>query len=268
MRFSEILLTATTVTGVVWALDTLFLRHRRLMSVLDSAGKKVKEPWWVEYSRSFFPILLIVLILRSFLIEPFRIPSGSMKPTLLEGDFILVNKYDYGLRIPVFGYKILNMDEPKLGDVIVFKHIENGESIDMIKRVVGLPGDHIQYKDNVLIINGKPMTQEFQAEKMDSNVYGQAFPVRELKENLGTVRHEIFIQPALAHKEFSYHYEDVVVPNNCYYVMGDNRDNSKDSRIWGFVKDKDIQGRAFMIWMSWDAADHKIRWDRLGTHID
>ncbi len=272
MRFSEILLTATTVTGVIWAVDALFLRHHRIMTILPDSGRKVREPWWVEYARSFFPILLIVFILRSFLAEPFRIPSGSMKPTLLEGDFIVVNKYDYGLRVPVLGYKILNISEPKRGDVIVFKHVkQSGESIDMIKRVIGLPNDRIRYKDKMLTINGKPIKQEFETEKTDSNAQGSIFPVRELKEYLETVQHKIFVHPDLMHNERFYRYDDVVVPPNCYFVMGDNRDNSEDSRVWGFVKDEDIQGRAFAIWMSWDTESQggidKIRWNRLGTRI-
>jgi len=272
MRFSEILLITTTVTGAICVLDTLFLRHQRMMSVLPESGQKVKEPWWVEYARSFFPILLVVFILRSFLAEPFRIPSGSMKPTLLEGDFIVVNKYDYGLRLPVLGYKIFNIGEPKRGDIIVFKHIkQNGESIDMIKRVVGLPGDRIQYKNKVLMINGKPMKQEFRAEKTDVNAMGDTFPVRELKEDLETVQHIIYVQPEPTPHEHFYRYDDVVVPPNSYFAMGDNRDNSEDSRVWGFVKDEDIQGRAFAIWMSWDSDApkmiDKIRWSRLGTRI-
>lgn len=272
MRFSEILLAATTVTGAIWALDTLFLRHQRMMTVLPESGQKVKEPWWVEYARSFFPILLVVFILRSFLAEPFRIPSGSMKPTLLEGDFIVVNKYDYGLRLPVFGYKLLSIGEPKRGDIIVFKHIKStGESIDMIKRVVGLPGDHIEYKNKVLSINGKPMKQDFQMETTDVSSQGKVFPVREFKEDLETLQHAIYIHPETTSHERFYHYDDVVVPPNCYFAMGDNRDNSEDSRVWGFVKDEDIQGRAFAIWMSWDSDASqiidKVRWHRLGTRI-
>jgi signal peptidase I len=268
MRFSEILLIATAVTGGVWLLDTLFFRHKRMMNVLSpSRNGQFNEPWWLEYSKSFFPILLIVFILRSFLAEPFRIPSGSMHPTLLEGDFIVVNKYDYGLKVPLSGFRLIEIGAPKRGDVIVFKHEENGESIDMIKRVIGLPNDHIQYKDKTLYINGEVIKQDFIADKIDTNERGATSPVRELREHLDHVKHDIYVQPAMNHLGSYYQYDDVIVPQNSYFVMGDNRDNSKDSRIWGFVKDQDVQGRAFAIWMSWDPLGHKVRWDRIFSYI-
>jgi len=242
------------------------------MKAISKAGEQVKEPWWVEYARSFFPILLIVLILRSFLVEPFRIPSGSMRPTLLEGDFIVVNKYAYGLRLPGSGTKVFSVGDPKRGDVIVFKHDKNGESMDMIKRVVGLPGDHIQYKNQTIYINDVPVKKDFKMEKEDSDMHGMKTLVREFTEQLGDVKHPIFVHanPSL----FShYPYDDVIVPAGSYFAMGDNRDNSGDSRVWGFVKDEDIQGRAFGVWMSWDSLENswlpwnKIRWHRLMTGI-
>lgn len=265
MRFSEILLIATLVTGLIWVLDAIFLRPRRMMYVLPGRSKEgIKEPWWAEYSRAFFPILLIVFLIRSFLVEPFRIPSGSMRPMLLEGDFIAVNKYCYGLRVPITGTRMLDFDhsELKRGDVIVFKHIKGGDSIDMIKRVIGLPGDHIQYKDQNLYINDKPVPKEFVKEKEDINPHGKS-EVREYIENLGNISHEIYEHPG--HDPFTahYNYTDVIVPSGQYYVLGDNRDNSEDSRVWGFVKDEDVQGRAFAIWMSWDGQDNTIRWNRI-----
>jgi signal peptidase I len=268
MRFSEILFIATVVTGAIWAIDAIFWRPKRMMYVLSkkSTGQAAKEPWWVEYSRSFFPILLIVLILRSFLAEPFRIPSGSMRPTLLEGDFIVVNKYVYGLRLPVSGTKIVTMNDPKRGDVIVFKHTENNESIDMIKRVVGLPGDHIEYKDQTIYINGEAVKKEFLSDKEDIGPTGTKTLVKEYKEQLGSVTHDLFVQDS-SHYTPVYPFKDVKVPPGSYFVMGDNRDNSRDSRVWGFVKDEDIQGRAFGIWMSWDSLNHSIRWHRLMTGI-
>lgn len=268
MRFSEILVTATVVTGVVWALDVLFWRPKRMMNVISSPRDEFgQEPWWIEYSRTFFPILLVVLILRSFLAEPFRIPSGSMRPTLLEGDFIVVNKYVYGLRLPVLGTEILPIGAPKRGDVIVFKHIKNGESIDMIKRVVGLPGDHILYKDKILYINGEPAKQEFQTEKMDSNPFGGTTPVRHLVEQLDGIQHEVYVHPN-TEQVLPHHVNyDVIVPKDSYFVLGDNRDNSEDSRVWGFVDNKDIQGRAFAIWMSWDGLKNNLRWDRILSKI-
>ncbi len=263
MRFSEILLIATAVTGCIWAYDVLFSRYRRSLYVLSSKNETVKDPWWVEYSKSFFPILLIVFLLRSFLAEPFRIPSGSMRPTLLEGDFIVVNKYDYGLRFPLFGTKLLDLGTPKRGDIIVFKHIKNGESIDMIKRVIGLPHDHVLYKDKMIYINGKPVKQEFVSEKTERDERGQTYSVRELTEQLGDIKYKIYVQSD-NNKMVSYRYDNVTVPADSYFVLGDNRDNSGDSRFWGFVKDVDVQGRALAIWMSWDSDKYSVRWDRFG----
>lgn len=275
MRFSEILLMLITVTGVIWMIDALFFKAARLKKGLSgSAEAAIKEPWWVEYAKSFFPVLLIVFILRSFLAEPFRIPSGSMRPTLLEGDLIVVNKYDYGLRLPILGYPLIKTGAPKRGDVIVFKHTKsNGESIDMIKRVVGLPKDHIQYKDKTLYINGEPVKQAFQGEKQDVPPDSAAVTVRELEEQLGTHQYKTFTQPQGFYMP-TYAYSDVTVPDDQYFVVGDNRGNSRDSRFWGFVKDADVQGRAVAIWMSWDNAKYdvpwyrglwnRVRWERIG----
>ncbi len=268
MRFSEILLLATTVSGAVWALDSLFLRPRRMMYVVSpTKGKAEHEPWWVEYSKSFFPVLLIVLILRSFLIEPFRIPSGSMRPTLKEGDFIIVNKYDYGLRLPLLGNKIFSLGDPQRGDIIVFKHDKKGDSMDMIKRVIGLPNDRIQYKDKMLYVNGELIQQDFLKEMLDTEEAGNVAAVRVYQEELGNKKHLIYVQSGDMQSLARYLYDDVVVPPNQYFVMGDNRDNSGDSRFWGFVRDEEVQGRAFAIWMSWDSAKHRIRWDRLTLHL-
>jgi signal peptidase I len=262
MRFSEILLTLTVVAGAIWVVDSLFFNAGRGFDALSGpTDSGVKEPWWVEYAKSFFPILLIVFILRSFLAEPFRIPSGSMRPTLLEGDLIVVNKYDYGIRVPILGHQIIKTGSPKRGDVIVFKHVKDGESIDMIKRVVGLPKDHVKYKDKTIYINGEPVKQAFQGEKQDVSPDGASVTVRELEEELGAHKHPIFTQP---HSLYSpiYAYDDIVVPEDQYFVMGDNRDNSGDSRFWGFVKDVDVQGRAIAVWMSWDSAKYNVPWYR------
>ncbi len=269
MRFSEILLVATTLSGIVWALDTVFLKPRRMMYVLsDSKVDFGKEPWWVEYAKSFFPILFIVFILRSFVAEPFRIPSGSMHPTLWEGDFIVVNKYSYGVKLPLLGYKILEVGDPKRGDVVVFKHDKEAESMDMIKRIIGLPNDHIQYKDKILYVNGEAVKQVFLEEKLDINTSGATHPVREFEEALGPKKHKIYVHPTITQSGPVYNFEDVIVPAGHYFVMGDNRDNSKDSRMWGFVSDQEVQGRAFAIWLSWDSLQHRVRWDRLATKIE
>lgn len=273
MRFTEILLSATLITGIIWLFDIIFLRPRRMMRIIPQKGV-VDEPVIVEYAKAFFPILLIVLVVRSFIIEPFRIPSGSMRPTLLEGDFIVVNKYDYGIRLPLSGKKIMDIHNPKRGEVIVFKHTKSdGESIDMIKRVVGLPGDKVQYKNNIIYVNGEPIKQDFQSEKQDKDPLGlRVWPVRHFVETLGDIRHDIYVH--IEPHDYPYHYKDTVVPKDSYFVMGDNRDNSDDSRVWGFVKDSEILGRAMGIWMSWDGTHtgldclkHCIRWDRIGNNL-
>jgi signal peptidase I len=272
MRFTEILLVATLVTGFVWILDLILWRPKRMALAGKKEGQEslAKEPIIVEYCRAFFPILLIVLILRSFLAEPFRIPSGSMRPTLLEGDFILVNKYEYGFRLPVTGQTLIKVNTPKRGDVIIFKHDKGKESMDMIKRVVGLPGDHIQYKHKTIYINGEPAQQKFISDMIDKNVgESQGWSVRHLVETLGDIQHDIFLQMTSVEPLV----KEVVVPPDSYFVMGDNRDNSRDSRSWGFVKDPDILGRAMGVWMSWDSSqpwwkvNSCIRWERIGNGL-
>lgn len=269
MRFTEILLVATLLTGIVWMLDLIFWRSKRI-ELAEKKGALVKEPVIVEYCRAFFPILLIVLILRSFLAEPFRIPSGSMRPTLLEGDFILVSKYEYGLRLPVTGQTLIPVSKPKRGEVVVFKHMKGENSIDMIKRVVGLPGDRIQYKNKTIYINGEPAKQRFISDLIDKNAgENRGWPVHHAVETLGDIQHDIFL-----HLTSGTSMPEVVVPAGCYFVMGDNRDNSDDSRSWGFVKDEEILGRALGIWMSWDPSQpwwkcfHCIRWGRIGMSLN
>ena len=252
--FSAALVLGALVTGVVWAADAwLFAPRRRA----DAVGSEPREPVVVDYARSFFPLIVIVLVLRSFVGEPFRIPSGSMLPTLLVGDFILVNKFAYGLRLPVVDTKILDVGEPQRGDVIVFRYPED-PSVDFIKRVVGVPGDHVVYRDKQLFINGEPMPQSF------VGPYG-AYPVEAIQvrsETLGGDPHGILVMPgrgSSAALEFS-------VPAGEYFVMGDNRDNSNDSRGWGMVPEANLVGRAFLVWMSWVPGEGPL-WSRLGTVI-
>ncbi len=272
--FALLLVIGTAVTGVIWMADVLFFaprRRKQLQLSTDSgdAGLETveeqeeldegyKEPLLVEYARSFFPVILVVLLLRSFLVEPFRIPSGSMLPTLLIGDFILVNKYSYGLRVPVLDTKFFNVGEPKHGDVMVFRYPED-PSVDYIKRVIGLPGDVVSYHDKVLYINGKQMAQMPAGSFVDP--YGQRLERR--IEDLDGVKHSIIINPAYPAEDFT-----VTVPKHCYFAMGDNRDNSRDSRYWGCVPEKNLIGRAFMIWMNWDAQEHTVHWSRIGSFIN
>ena len=254
--FAAALVLASAVTGIIWALDAWWLgpRRRRLR------GEDAKEPVWVEYSRSLFPVIFVVLLLRSFLVEPFRIPSGSMMPTLLVGDFILVNKFAYGLRLPVLNTKFVDIGEPARGDVVVFRYPRD-PATDYIKRVVGLPGDRVAYYDKQLYINGRPVAKEplgtYEGEGSGIGFTG----TRLYLEHLDGVDHQILIDPDKRSVE-----GEIVVPEGYYFVMGDNRDNSNDSRYWGPVPEGNLVGKAFLIWMNWDARGG-IAWRRIGRTI-
>lgn len=261
--FPLVLVVLTFATGLIWLADKLFLRERRLASARASSPgtgqedeavsgeEEPKEPYLVDLSRSFFPVLAIVLILRSFLVEPFQIPSGSMLPTLEVGDFILVNKYAYGIRLPVAGTKILEVGDPERGDVMVFKYPEDGAT-NYIKRVIGLPGDRIRYQDKQLFING---------EQVDSRFVARLPPMELRREDLGEVEHDIFLTLGRAGNSGE---GEWVVPEGHYFVMGDNRDNSNDSRYWGTVPDELIVGKAFAIWMHWKSITSLPSFDRVG----
>ncbi|MDX9741554.1 MAG: signal peptidase I [Gammaproteobacteria bacterium] len=265
---------ALAITGAIWAFDALRLRPQReaaAQKLQQSAGEAAvdpermaalrKQPVLVEYARSFFPIILVVLVLRSFLIEPFRIPSGSMMPTLLAGDFILVNKYSYGIRLPVIDTKIIEVGSPERGDIAVFRYPED-PSVDYIKRIVGLPGDRIRYENKTLFINGVEAPQSYLGEYTGVGV-GRGMSGASLrKERIDDNEHQILVQHRrpLGEGEF-------VVPEGQYFAMGDNRDNSNDSRFWGPVPEKHLVGRAFMIWMSWDSAGGGVNWSRIGTQL-
>ena len=259
-NFELILFYATLITGLISLFDIIFLNPKRKKQYADQAS--IKFPLLVDYSRSFFPVLLLVFLLRAFLFEPFRIPSGSLEPTLLTGDFILVNKYDYGIRLPVIHKKIWGSSEPKRGDIIVFRWPPN-PSIDFIKRVIGMPGDHISYIDKELYVNGEKISQEFLEKNIAYDEEGESFEVAEKQEDLLGVEHRIFVDP----NRSSRNYRDIVVPENMYFVMGDNRDESADSRFWGFVPDRNIVGKAVLVWLSWDHVNPGIRWNRIGTLI-
>jgi signal peptidase I len=218
-----------------------------------------RRPWWVEYTAGFFPVIALVFVLRSFLFEPFRIPSGSMIPTLQIGDLILVNKYVYGIRLPVLNRTALELGHPQRGDVIVFRY-PHQPSQDYIKRVVGLPGDHIDYHDRTLTINGTVVSMKEVGPYFDP---GRVQSYLQYDETLGNVAHRVIflegdgtpIHPAMQHTNrdacvYSAGGVACTVPPNSYFVMGDNRDNSEDSRFWGFVPDRNVVGRAFFIWMN------------------
>ena len=254
INFPLLLVLAVFITGLIALLDRLWLKPRRRKAVdsykasvsgdkvdQDVVAKLEKEAGVVETSKSIFPVLALVLVLRSFLFEPFQIPSGSMIPTLEVGDFILVNKFDYGLRLPVVGTKILSVSDPERGDVMVFKEPMN-PNINFIKRVIGLPGDTITYYNKKLTINGKAVPQQFIAQLSDdSSVY------RLYDETIDGQVHQIRREPGIPDMK-----EGVwKVPAGSYFVMGDNRDRSNDSRYWGFVPEQNIVGKAVYIWMHW-----------------
>ena len=251
MSFALFLLLLLVVTGLVCLVDLLLLKNKR--------AKDSKEPWWVEYSVSFFPVILIVFLLRSFLFEPFKIPSGSMIPTLLVGDFILVNKFAYGIRLPVINRKIVQIGTPERGDVMVFRYPED-PSLDYIKRVVGLPGDRISYENKRVSVNGRPVP----VKQMDDYLSRERMQFsRRYTETLGAREHEILLEedaPTYTSQGRSFPYSGnctyntagmtCTVPPGHYFMMGDNRDNSSDSRVWGFVPDENIVGKAFFIWLN------------------
>ncbi|SAL74117.1 signal peptidase I [Caballeronia arvi] len=286
MNFALILLILVVLTGIAWVLDKLvFLPQRRRAAESAVAefdrqqervgerfadenanqtrarlrDDKLRQPWWLEYTASFFPVILAVFVVRSFIIEPFKIPSGSMVPTLLVGDFILVNKYEYGLRLPITNTKMTNGSPLTRGDVVVFRYPKD-ESVDYIKRVIGLPGDTVAYEDKKLTINGKPVPETALPDYFDDERIGYA---KQFEEDLDGRKNRILNNPQVPpfivgaddfpfRDNCNYNARGVTckVPPGSYFMMGDNRDNSADSRYWGFVPDKNIVGRAFFIWMN------------------
>lgn len=259
INFPLILVVLTFVTGCVWLLDKFFLRGRREAAWQAANPAQTpdeetgpQEPYLVDLSRSFFPVLAIVLVLRSFLVEPFQIPSGSMLPTLEVGDFILVNKFSYGLRLPVVGTKVVDLGDPERGGVMVFRYPEDGKT-NYIKRVIGVPGDRIRYRNKTLYINGEEVTSRFVA----------SLPPVELRnEQLGETEHHIYrnIGALTGPGEGEW-----IVPEGHYFTMGDNRDNSNDSRFWGMVSDDLVVGRAFLIWMHWPSITSLPSFERVGA---
>jgi signal peptidase I len=251
MNFALLLVILSLLSGVIYLLDVIFWAKKR------KPGQKPGKI--VEYSRSFFPVFFLVLLLRSFLIEPFRIPSGSLEPTLLVGDFLAVNKFAYGFRLPVWEKKVLPVAKPKRGEIVVFRWPPD-PSYDYIKRVVGIPGDKIVYHNKVLTINGEEMKQGFVEYATDASS-GRA--VAKYTENLQGIKHDIYVRPDVPAEDF-----EVEVPAGQYFMMGDNRDDSMDSRFWGFTADEYLRGKAFIVWMSWNGKTDSVRWSRVGRLIN
>ena len=247
LNLALILTLLTAVSGIVLLVNRWLWKEPRHID-----GKLTGRQTLVEYSRSFFPVLLFVLVVRSFLFEPFRIPSGSMMPTLLKGDFIFVQKFAYGLRLPVVETKVVDTGAPERGDVVVFRLPEN-PSINYIKRVVGLPGDTVVYERHRLIINGELVP-------LDDSEYAE--PQRYL-EQLGERGHDILIQKPHSDRGDAVY----TVPEGHYFVLGDNRDNSQDSRFIGAIPERNLVGKAVRIWLHVDGWNWP-RWDRIGDRID
>lgn len=250
--FASILFMLTLFTGTLWALDRFWLERRRKAAAVS--GEPDKASWLVEFGRQFFPVIIAVFLLRSFLVEPFRIPSGSMIPTLRVGDFILVNRFAYGLRCPIGDCKLLALGEPKRGEVIVFRYPVDPRQ-DFIKRVVGLPGDTVRYVGKELTINGERMAQETIGPFMGRLDV-------EATESLSGTPHHILTNPDRPAQDFEF-----TVPAGQYFMMGDNRDGSSDSRFWGTVPEAYLKGRAFFVWMSWDSEAMRPVWSRIGHGI-
>lgn len=273
--FSFWLLALTVVSGLVWGADTLLFKKARLQhhaaavasaaqveGGVEGEGKAMPVqpayPILVEYARSFFPVLGLVLIVRSFIFEPFRIPSDSMMPTLLAGDFIFVSKFSYDLRMPVFGTKLLETGDPVRGDVVVFK-LPSDPRVNYIKRLVGLPGDHVVVVNDQMFINGEQVKTDMGGFYNDNGYINAQLA----EETLGDVKHQVMYLPGSFPKDF-----EAVVPAGQYYFMGDNRDNSQDSRFpqVGFVPEANLVGRAKLIWFHWNFRDWPI-FSRIGTRI-
>lgn len=251
--------------GLIWAVDALFLKPRREAAFgSPEPAEAPKEPALVEFSRSFFPIVLVVLIVRSFMFEPFRIPSSSMMPTLLVGDFIFVSKFSYGLRLPVINTKILDLGEPQRGDVAVFR-LPSEPTTNYIKRIIGVPGDIVSLRDKRLWINGEPVGLEFSAETVQVECGGFWFDARLATETIGTTPHLVYLGEQ---RDRASPFLDRPVPAGQYLVMGDNRDCSRDGRIIGYVPEGNMVGRAVRIWMNWDAESRRPLWHRIGDRID
>ena len=263
MDFELALFLALVLAGLIMYWDRAFGRPRRLRQA--KPGVSARMPLIVEYSKAFFPVILAVFLLRAFIVEPFRIPSGSMLPSLFIGDFILVSKSSYGIKLPILKRQIAPVGLPDRGDVMVFRFPKNPKT-NFIKRVIGTPGDIVSYHNKRLSINGNPLPLE-EVELVNWQTEDQDGRVQTFLESVNEESHTIMIDSQRSSGSIR-----VKVPEGHYFVMGDNRDHSNDSRYWGFVPEEFIVGKAFFIWFSWDSGGDgvlgKINWSRIGSVIE
>lgn len=238
------------ITGIIAAIDMYFVNKQLVPNLLNQ-----QRPFLAEQSRSLFFIFLIVFIFRTFVVDHYQVPSSSLEPTLLPGDYVLINQFKFGIRLPTWKKKLFAINEPNNGDIVVLKWPVN-ESVHFIKRVVGVPGDKISYINKVLYINNKMARQTTVHEDPNTHIIKK-------EENLNGIHHFIYINPAIPTQNFY----NLAVPQGQYFVMGDNRDDSDDSRFWGFVPEENIVGKGFMVWLSWSSLTHHIRFERIGKFI-
>lgn len=280
--FPLILVILTIASAIIGLVDKFVFEKRRRAAMealpnytdMNKKAKKafMKPPLLADYARSLFIVFLVVLVVRSFVVAPFRVPTGSMLPTIQLNDFLLVNKFAYGIRLPVFNTRILSTGEPKTGDIAVFRYPPY-PGVDYIKTIIGVPGDHISYINKQLYINGKLVPTKYikMTVEPDNRNLALLYPkhknlagvVKAYKQDLEGHEHLIYDSPIVPPTNF----KNLVVPKGEYFVMGDNRGNSEDSRYWGFVPEKNLIGKAFMVVFSWDSHLHKVRWDRIGKML-
>lgn len=254
--FLNILALLTIFSGVITVVDWLLRRRKQ------SSGDAEKCSLFVEYARSFFPVFLIVLIIRAFLFQPYRVPTGSLEPSVMPGDLIFVTQFNYGLKIPLWDKTIVNIGLPERGQIALFRWPVNPK-LTFVKRVIGLPGDHISYINKVFTINGKEAKQTFAGDFQEDLGNGQFRAVKRYLENLNGIQHYILVNPLNPGTNF----KDLVVPKGMYMMIGDNRDDSDDSRDWGFVSQHDFIGRALMVWFNIQFSPFSVNWHRIGTRL-
>lgn len=271
--FEWLLFVLMLASGLIYLVDHCFFYKKRKAFAESTPGfdqlskkekqERMKGPIVTDYARSLFLVFVIVLFLRSFIFEPYIVPSGSMLPTIQLGDFVVVNKFAYGIRLPLIGTKIIATGEPERGDIAVFKNPVNPQT-NFIKTVIGLPGDKISYINKQLFINGSPVAQTFVASILETNNANLGSPmVAQYSSMIGQHEHAIYTSPAIPAQDF----QNLVVPAGKYFMMGDNRDDSDDSRDWGFVSESELVGRASYIFFSFDSSTDHVRWNRIGMKL-